>query len=350
MAPYRPRRIPRAGGALLMAVVVALGVGLAASLLVAGPSPFAPAASGNPTGGAPPTGGGNPDHPSPSPSPYPSPPTPYPNGSSNGTPGGDGGGGPGGGGSTGGGGHGSNGSAGSESGAGNGSTGGGPAGGASAGPNGTGTGNGSGGPAGSNGSRSNGTGGVGSTPPTGPTAGASGGSGALALVPELIAFLSLAALGLVLMRAGWRLPPAAGDPWAGAGGGGLRRRPRHRSIGSDRPLFEAARALRAELERMDRAPGGLGTGPGTRRTLIELYGRMLAAVGPPLGDLSRRTPREVEELTVERLGVARPTARELTGLFEEARYSTHPLTEENVRRGRRALLEIVDRLGREHRS
>jgi hypothetical protein len=80
---------------------------------------------------------------------------------------------------------------------------------------------------------------------------------------------------------------------------------------------------------------------GTQRTPRELivltYARLLERVVVGVGNVSILTPREIEELCVERLRMRRGTATALTSLFEEARYSTHPMGIEAVTRAESAL-------------
>ncbi|MCI4330298.1 MAG: DUF4129 domain-containing protein [Thermoplasmata archaeon] len=64
------------------------------------------------------------------------------------------------------------------------------------------------------------------------------------------------------------------------------------------------------------------------------------------GAIETMTPRDIERVCVERLRVSPLTARELTDLFEEARYSKHQLTETDVERARRALRKALDDLER----
>lgn len=62
-----------------------------------------------------------------------------------------------------------------------------------------------------------------------------------------------------------------------------------------------------------------------REVIIALYARLLTRVGAVLGDLDARAPREIELACVHTLHIRPETAHALTALFEEARYSTHPL-------------------------
>lgn len=87
-----------------------------------------------------------------------------------------------------------------------------------------------------------------------------------------------------------------------------------------------------------------------RATIIALYARLLARIGPLLGSVETRSPREIEGACVARFGIRPPTARALTALFEEARYSTHPLDDAAGRRARetfrQALADLDTAVGR----
>jgi hypothetical protein len=76
------------------------------------------------------------------------------------------------------------------------------------------------------------------------------------------------------------------------------------------------------------------------------YQRFCALLGSRgISEQEAMTPRELEGLAVERLHVSREASETLTSLFEEARYSVHPLGEGDRRRaidslaGIRAALE-----------
>jgi predicted HicB family RNase H-like nuclease len=55
---------------------------------------------------------------------------------------------------------------------------------------------------------------------------------------------------------------------------------------------------------------------------------------------SDQTARELEAAIRNMLGVNTPAIRELTNLFEEARYSLHAITEDDAGRAQRCLLDI----------
>jgi hypothetical protein len=98
--------------------------------------------------------------------------------------------------------------------------------------------------------------------------------------------------------------------------------------------------LRSELlESLQR----LGDDPtGDPRDVIRaLYHRLLLTLAPRLGPLSELTAREIEKVILEMFAVHRNHARDLTALFEEARYSSHSLGAIEVDRARNALSGIL---------
>jgi hypothetical protein len=73
------------------------------------------------------------------------------------------------------------------------------------------------------------------------------------------------------------------------------------------------------------AEAAIDRGEDPRETVVRLYVRLLSVLGPKVGDLSCLTADEIRVRALAALGV-RPSASEaLTRLFEEARYSTHPI-------------------------
>jgi len=68
------------------------------------------------------------------------------------------------------------------------------------------------------------------------------------------------------------------------------------------------------------------------------FSELLGARG--IRDQDVLTPRELEAVAVDRLRVSADAAEDLTGLFEEARYSTHPLGEPARARALRSLERI----------
>jgi hypothetical protein len=105
------------------------------------------------------------------------------------------------------------------------------------------------------------------------------------------------------------------------------------------PLDRSRAAIASTLAALEADPNA------DPRALVEaLYGRLLESVRDRVGGVDARTPREIERLAVPALGLPPPAARELTALFEEARYSPHPIGPGDVDRARRALRGILDRI------
>ncbi len=123
--------------------------------------------------------------------------------------------------------------------------------------------------------------------------------------------------------------------------------PRVRSYLADRregrrqiaPEEEARAALGHAAERL-----AAGTDP--RDVVRELYGHLLDRVEPLAGDLDPSTPDEIRSGPLRRLGIRADAADALTRLFEEARYSTHPMGPEAAERAARAIREAETDLGR----
>ena len=148
-----------------------------------------------------------------------------------------------------------------------------------------------------------------------------------------------------LLYDAYRPPPTGPNPWQRQA---LVPRPRRRPPGARSPraaIESAIESLRAHLIRYGESWGDRSDFE-VRQRIIALYGTLLASVGAGLGNLDRHTPREVEWLAVRYLGVRASTAHELTWLFEEARYSTHPIAPASVDRAIQALARLVGDLER----
>jgi hypothetical protein len=98
------------------------------------------------------------------------------------------------------------------------------------------------------------------------------------------------------------------------------------------PVAPVRRSLEAALHQLS-TKGATDA----RGTIIALYARLLEVVAAYLEQFDSATPREIERVCVQRFGVAPSHAGDLTRLFEEARYSSHPFGEEAVGRARTAL-------------
>lgn len=109
---------------------------------------------------------------------------------------------------------------------------------------------------------------------------------------------------------------------------------------TDAEAPEPVPALRNELlAALDRMRAEADMDP--REAILDLYRRLLAVLEPRLGSVGPYTPREIEHLLVAEAGAAGRPAAELRELFEEARYSTHPMTAAHRDRARQALEEIL---------
>ena len=69
----------------------------------------------------------------------------------------------------------------------------------------------------------------------------------------------------------------------------------------------------------------LDEGRDPRRVIVRLYDRLLSRVSPLGVGVEFSTAEEIRANQLLPLGVRRPAADTLTRLFEEARYSTHPM-------------------------
>jgi hypothetical protein len=83
-----------------------------------------------------------------------------------------------------------------------------------------------------------------------------------------------------------------------------------------------------------------------REEILRAYRSLLEELRDPrMGDLNAATPREIEERMVTRLSLSRGAARGLREVFEEARYSTHPMTPGHARSARACLDGVLSELG-----
>jgi len=115
-----------------------------------------------------------------------------------------------------------------------------------------------------------------------------------------------------------------------------------RSRGSG-PTPPAVAAVGAALAR---ASADLDAGTDPRAVIERLYVRLLDRVVQVAGDVSGRTPEEIRSDQLVPLGVRPAAAEALTRLFEEARYSTHPMGAEAAARVRAAVAAASTDLAR----
>jgi Domain of unknown function (DUF4129) len=87
-----------------------------------------------------------------------------------------------------------------------------------------------------------------------------------------------------------------------------------------------------------------------RATILALYATLLARIEPLAMNLDPSTPEEIRQLHLARLGIRAAAAEDLTRVFEEARYSSHPLGLDEVARARAAILAAEEDLARKERE
>ncbi|HEV8049049.1 MAG TPA: DUF4129 domain-containing protein [Thermoplasmata archaeon] len=83
-----------------------------------------------------------------------------------------------------------------------------------------------------------------------------------------------------------------------------------------------------------------------RALIVALYGRLLTTVDAHLVETGSRTAREVQSSVVARWHISNGAAEELTRLFEEARYSVHPMGRGDSERARAALERVLAAIDR----
>ncbi len=106
----------------------------------------------------------------------------------------------------------------------------------------------------------------------------------------------------------------------------------------------AARRRSARAHEVEQARGALATaaraldrGEEPREVVIRLYGALLARVAPLVGGVESDTPEEIRLTHLTNLGIQPGPAATLTHLFEEARYSSHPMGEDAADRAYEAI-------------
>jgi len=187
-------------------------------------------------------------------------------------------------------------------------------------------------PLGTGGSGTTTPGGNGTPPPPPPAGGnnVTGPGGVITWlgVPPWLPFVVLAAVVLLAVVAAPRLHRYIGDRRAGSA---------TRAASSD------AKGVR---EALSRASTDLGLGGDPRVVILNLYAALLQRLTPLVRKLDASTPEEIRAAHLERLGVRSGPARTLTRLFEEARYSSHPMGPEASRRAQEAVRAVLDDLDR----
>ncbi len=165
----------------------------------------------------------------------------------------------------------------------------------------------------------------GSTPPGNNTTGTSGnGTGspgsagtALTLASDLPYFVIVAvALGVAAIA----IPSLLGRSPRGRGGAAF-----------------ATEDTSATRDALATAASELDEGLDPRTVIVRLYDRLLLRVSPLVGDVAYSTAEEIRRTFLLPLGVRKEAAETLTRLFEEARYSSHPLSTATVASARDAI-------------
>jgi hypothetical protein len=102
----------------------------------------------------------------------------------------------------------------------------------------------------------------------------------------------------------------------------------------------------AVREALIRAVTDLRQGGDAREVILGLYAAMLVRLQPMVVGIDTSTPEEIRAAHLERLGVRTGPARTLTRLFEEARYSAHPMGPESSQAAEEAVRAVLDDLDR----
>ncbi|MGD0587574.1 MAG: DUF4129 domain-containing protein [Thermoplasmata archaeon] len=97
---------------------------------------------------------------------------------------------------------------------------------------------------------------------------------------------------------------------------------------------------------LTRASAELDLGADPRLVVLALYSEMLMHLQPMVGSVETSTPEEIRTVHLVRLGVRPEAARTLTRLFEEARYSTHPMGPKESLLAQEAVRATLDDLKR----
>jgi len=101
--------------------------------------------------------------------------------------------------------------------------------------------------------------------------------------------------------------------------------------------WRAARVAAEVRGALHRAGRDLGTALDPRATILALYATLLARIEPLASNLEQSTPEEIRQMHLTRLGIRPEAAEDLTRVFEEARYSSHPLGPAQVERAGAAI-------------
>ncbi len=112
------------------------------------------------------------------------------------------------------------------------------------------------------------------------------------------------------------------------------------------PGVPSAASVAAIRVALDDATQALDAGGDLRTVVIRLYAAILEKIAPAVGDVDGATPEEIRAGHLIRLGIRPEAAELLTRSFEEARYSSHLVTNAMVERVTIALREASADLDR----
>lgn len=185
-----------------------------------------------------------------------------------------------------------------------------------------------------------GTGTSGGPPPqnnsTGGTNTSLGGGGQLVVlswaVPAWVAFLALAVVTVLVAAVAM---PSLSEWYADRrlrGSGPRRREPDHSAA-------EVRKALARATQDLER-------GDDPRAVIERLYADLLDRLGRLVTEIDPATPEEIRGQHLVRLGIRPEVALDLTRLFEEARYSSHPIGPAAATRASSAIREAISDLDR----
>ena len=163
----------------------------------------------------------------------------------------------------------------------------------------------------------------------------SGSGGYISLFPTLPGWVPIVVLGFVVLIVAVVLVPQG------------------RAYLADRRVRGASRRAPTEpvpkgvREALSRASAELDLGGDPRLVILALYSELLERLRPMVSDLEASTPEEIRATHLIRFRVRPEAAATLTRLFEEARYSTHPMGPDAGARAREAVRTALDDLDRQ---
>ena len=107
------------------------------------------------------------------------------------------------------------------------------------------------------------------------------------------------------------------------------------------PRARPAPLARSRVElALEDAGAAIDRGEDPREAVVRLYNRLLAEIAPRVGDVAPLTADEIRLHALAGLGVEAAASETLTRLFEEARYSTHPIGPSDAGRFRDAIRQV----------